>query len=211
MTGDSTFKLIDLVKTTIDRFTHGSEQERLEAFTNRWDHVLYLLTTQTTTCCAPSSTSRCVSSDAWSLTCNCGIEMIPCETMHTCERSVSMRSQLGADVAIRRRCTLPPAPRQRNGGMLPLLTAVGADRPHDLKEGRASLVDVIRDVAVHIERRPTALVAETWVSSPILEESRQGCTCAHSEIALSLPARKSDLLRLQARALQPRQRMQSLP
>ena len=40
---------------------------------------------------------------------------------------------------------------------------------------------------------------------------RQGCTCAHSEIALSLPARKSDLLRLQARALQPRQRMQSLP
>ena len=40
VTGDSTFKLIDLVKTTIDRFTHGSEQERLEAFTNRWDHVL---------------------------------------------------------------------------------------------------------------------------------------------------------------------------
>ncbi|CAE7248571.1 JNK [Symbiodinium sp. CCMP2592] len=31
---------VDLVKTTIDRFTHGSEQERLEAFTNRWDHVL---------------------------------------------------------------------------------------------------------------------------------------------------------------------------
>ena len=40
VTGDSTFKLIDLVKTTIDRFTHGAEQERLEAFTNRWDHVL---------------------------------------------------------------------------------------------------------------------------------------------------------------------------
>ena len=40
VTGDSTFKLIDLVKTTIDRFTHGTEQERLEAFTIRWDHVL---------------------------------------------------------------------------------------------------------------------------------------------------------------------------
>ena len=40
VTGDSTFKLVDLVKTTIDRFTHGTEQERLEAFTNRWDHVL---------------------------------------------------------------------------------------------------------------------------------------------------------------------------
>ena len=34
VTGDSTFKLIDLVKTTIDRFTHGTEQERLEAFTS---------------------------------------------------------------------------------------------------------------------------------------------------------------------------------
>ncbi|CAE7624163.1 Clec16a [Symbiodinium sp. CCMP2592] len=40
VTGDSTFKLVDLMKTTIDRFTHGSEQERLEAFSNRWDHVL---------------------------------------------------------------------------------------------------------------------------------------------------------------------------
>ena len=39
VTGDSTFKLVDLVKTTIDRFTHGTEQERLEAFANR-DHVL---------------------------------------------------------------------------------------------------------------------------------------------------------------------------
>ncbi|CAE7197880.1 GABBR2 [Symbiodinium sp. CCMP2592] len=40
VTGDSTFKLVDLMKITIDRFTHGSEQERLEAFSNRWDHVL---------------------------------------------------------------------------------------------------------------------------------------------------------------------------
>ncbi|CAE7040332.1 JNK [Symbiodinium sp. CCMP2592] len=40
VTGDSTFKLVDLMKTAIDRFTHGSEQERLEAFSNRWDHVL---------------------------------------------------------------------------------------------------------------------------------------------------------------------------
>ena len=31
VTGDSAFKLVDLVKTTIDRFTHGTEQERLEA------------------------------------------------------------------------------------------------------------------------------------------------------------------------------------
>ena len=40
VTGDPTFKLVDLAKTTIDRFTHGTEQERLGAFTNRWDHVL---------------------------------------------------------------------------------------------------------------------------------------------------------------------------
>ena len=40
VTGDSTFKLVDLVTTAVDRFTHGTEQERLEAFTNRWDHVL---------------------------------------------------------------------------------------------------------------------------------------------------------------------------
>ena len=40
VTGGSTFKLVDLVKTTIDRFTHGTEQERLEAFANPWDHVL---------------------------------------------------------------------------------------------------------------------------------------------------------------------------
>ncbi|CAE6971381.1 unnamed protein product, partial [Symbiodinium sp. CCMP2592] len=40
VTGDSTFKLVDLMKTTIDRFAHGFEQERLEAFSNRWDHVL---------------------------------------------------------------------------------------------------------------------------------------------------------------------------
>ncbi|CAE7517087.1 GABBR2 [Symbiodinium sp. CCMP2592] len=34
VTGDLTFKLVDLMKTRIDRFTHGSEQERLEAFSN---------------------------------------------------------------------------------------------------------------------------------------------------------------------------------
>ena len=36
--GDNTFKIIELM--SIDRFTRGSEAERLEAFMDRWDHNL---------------------------------------------------------------------------------------------------------------------------------------------------------------------------
>ena len=36
--GDNTFKIIELTKMSIDRFTRGCEAERLEAFMDRWDH-----------------------------------------------------------------------------------------------------------------------------------------------------------------------------
>ena len=35
--GDNTFKIIELTKMSIDRFTRGCEAERLEAFMDRWD------------------------------------------------------------------------------------------------------------------------------------------------------------------------------
>ena len=38
--GDNTFKIIELTKMSIDRFTTGCEAERLEAFMDRWDHNL---------------------------------------------------------------------------------------------------------------------------------------------------------------------------
>ena len=38
--GDNTFKIIELTKMSIDRFTRGSEAARLEAFMDRWDHNL---------------------------------------------------------------------------------------------------------------------------------------------------------------------------
>ena len=38
--GDNTLKIIELTKMSIDRFTRGSEAERLEAFMDRWDHNL---------------------------------------------------------------------------------------------------------------------------------------------------------------------------
>ena len=38
--GDNTFKIIEWTKMSIDRFTRGSEAERLEAFMDRWDHNL---------------------------------------------------------------------------------------------------------------------------------------------------------------------------
>ena len=38
--GDSAFKIIDLVKVSLDRFRYGVEEQRLEAFTDKWDHVL---------------------------------------------------------------------------------------------------------------------------------------------------------------------------
>ena len=38
--GDNTFKIIELTKMSIDRFTRGCEAERLEAFMDRWDHNL---------------------------------------------------------------------------------------------------------------------------------------------------------------------------
>ena len=40
VTGDSTCKIIDLVKVSLDRFRYGVEEEMLEAFTDKWDHVL---------------------------------------------------------------------------------------------------------------------------------------------------------------------------
>ena len=38
--GDNIFKIIELTKMSIDRFTRGCEAERLEAFMDRWDHNL---------------------------------------------------------------------------------------------------------------------------------------------------------------------------
>ena len=38
--GDNTFKIMELTKMSIDRFTRGCEAERLEAFMDRWDHNL---------------------------------------------------------------------------------------------------------------------------------------------------------------------------
>ena len=38
--GDNTFKIIELTKMSIDRFTRGSEAERREALMDRWDHNL---------------------------------------------------------------------------------------------------------------------------------------------------------------------------
>ena len=40
VTGDSTCKIIDLVKVSLDRFRYGVEEEMLEAFTDKWYHVL---------------------------------------------------------------------------------------------------------------------------------------------------------------------------
>ena len=114
----------------------------------------------TITCYVPSSTSKSASSDALSSTRNCGIVMTPCETTHICGRSVSMRLQPGADVAIKRRCILPHDPRQRNGGMLPLHMAVRVDRPHDLREVRVLLEYAIRGAAARIVRRLRAALRQ---------------------------------------------------
>ncbi len=40
VTGDTTFKMIDFIKISSDKFVRGAEQERLEAFMNRWDSAL---------------------------------------------------------------------------------------------------------------------------------------------------------------------------
>ena len=40
ITGDTTFKMIEFMRLSSDRFTKGTEEERLEAFMNKWDSVL---------------------------------------------------------------------------------------------------------------------------------------------------------------------------
>ena len=40
ITGDTTFKMIEFMQLSSDRFTKGTEEERLEAFMNKWDSVL---------------------------------------------------------------------------------------------------------------------------------------------------------------------------
>ena len=37
ITGDTTFKMIEFMRLSSDRFTKGTEEERLEAFMNKWD------------------------------------------------------------------------------------------------------------------------------------------------------------------------------
>ena len=155
VTGDSTFKLIDLVKTTIDRFTHGTEQERLEAFTNRWDHVLAGISVD-----RPDAKMLCALFYEQMHEFRC-LEL----DMQLWDRDESVRSyaylrticvnaiQLGADDAIKKRCTLPRGPLRLSAGMLRLPTAVRAAPPLDPNEVRGRPDVGTPGVAAHIARR----------------------------------------------------------
>ena len=86
VTGDSTFKIINLVKVSLDRFRCGVEQERLEAFCDKCDQVLVGISVDRpedqVLRHALCSMSRCVSCGVLSLTCNSGIATLPCGTTH---------------------------------------------------------------------------------------------------------------------------------
>ena len=160
--GDSTLKLIDLVKTTIDRCNHGSEQEGLEAFTNSWDHLLAGISVDRpddNMLCAlfyeQLCEFRCLELDMplWdrddSVRNYAHLRTICVNAITTCRRR---RNQEKMYFATR---------RQGNCGMLPLLMAARVDRPHDLNEVPALVDDVTRGMA----DVPVSLFAETWRSS----------------------------------------------
>ncbi|CAE6956816.1 JNK [Symbiodinium sp. CCMP2592] len=159
VTGDSTFKLVDVVKTTIDRFTHGTEQERLEAFTNRWDHVLAGISVD-----RPEDPFLCALFYEQVREFRC-LEL----DMQLWDRDVSVRNY----AYLRTVCINAITTWRRRRNQEKMYTAT---RSSSAQRRYAAFV-------------AQTILTETWLAEAVLSQPRKSCPCANAPVAITIPSR----------------------
>ncbi|CAE7221723.1 GABBR2 [Symbiodinium sp. CCMP2592] len=195
VTGDSTFKLVDLMKTTIDRFTHGSEQERLEAFSNRWDHVLAGISVdrpEDPVLCAlfyeQVREFRCLEFD-----------------MQLWDRDVSVRNY----AYLRTVCVNAITTWRRRRNQEKMYTATrstsaqrryAASWPPRLQKRESIPKELAK---AHVAQ---TILPETWFAEAILAQSGKGRSCANAP-CITISTRTGNLLRFQERQMYARKRL----
>ncbi|CAE7510989.1 JNK, partial [Symbiodinium sp. CCMP2592] len=191
VTGDSTFKLVDLMKTTIDRFTHGSEQERLEAFSNRWDHVLAGISVdrpEDPVLCAlfyeQVREFRCLELD-----------------MQLWDRDVSVRNY----AYLRTVCVNAITTWRRRRNQEKMYTAT---RSTSAQRRYAERESVPKELAKTLVTQ--TILPATWIAKTIFPQSGTSSSRPDSP-DVAIPARTGNLLRFQERQMYARKRMQVLP